>query len=447
MGSQSTAADCSAACHAAADFRCKFFSFGRGSCRASVTPGSSTDLTTASETAAGCPCLAESTASDSAEWAGGCVEGFTETADYDFYEVTAPPAKPPTCDRRIPPDGPEAWGRLALSASCVGAALHGSKACSRADRALVLGYAFVGWLILLALLGMARCLLAVNRARRRPSPSADLRPKLLTTTEVKAELEAESKAKDAALRPKPAAGFQTPLWKTEAELEADAEAKAAAMAELRPEFKHGLSSSAPEPTRPADRALVGPTLSALGAYGSDDAIARTLSSSDRTRSSLASFHSLRKQVTHEMHRLGSSALLVRDQSVRLTYALDLDDMQYANMEDEIQEEIETAETQAELDKVLDVAFQITSLARQGSGEMIRSMTSLRRPSSQASLEGQSLSQRSRSSLVSRVLSPRGPKPPPKCSVGGDYQAGGAVAMGGLEDLATLEEATEVGFTE
>ena len=143
MGSQSTAADCSAACHAAADFRCKFFSFGRGSCRASVTPGSSTDLTTASETPAGCPCLAESTASDSAEWAGGCVEGFTETADYDFYEVTAPPAKPPTCDRRIPPDGPEAWGRLALSASCVGAALHGSKACSRADRALVLGYALL----------------------------------------------------------------------------------------------------------------------------------------------------------------------------------------------------------------------------------------------------------------------------------------------------------------
>ena len=94
----------------------------------------------------------------------------------------------------------------------------------------MLGYAFVGWLILLALLGMARCLLAVNRARRRPSPSADLRPKLLTTTEVKAELEAESKAKDAALRPKPAAGFQTPLWKTEAELEAEAEAKAAAMA-------------------------------------------------------------------------------------------------------------------------------------------------------------------------------------------------------------------------
>ena len=137
-----------------------------------------------------------------------------------------------------------------------------------------------------------------------------------------------------------------------------------------------------------------------------------------------------------MQRLGSSALLVRDQSVRLTYALDLDDMQYANMEDEIQGEIETAETQAELDKVLDVAFQITSLARQGSGELRRSMTSLRRPSmrSQASSDGltssslsqrsltRSLSQRSRTSLVSRVLSPRSSLRGPKCSVG-DHHAG------------------------
>ena len=126
-----------------------------------------------------------------------------------------------------------------------------------------------------------------------------------------------------------------------------------------------------------------------------------------------------------MQRLGSSALLVRDQSVRLTYALDLDDMQYANMEDEIQGEIETAETQAELDKVLDVAFQITSLARQGSGELRRSMTSLRRPSSQASSDGltsSSLSQRSRTSLVSRVLSPRSSLRGPKCSVG-DHHAG------------------------
>ena len=137
-----------------------------------------------------------------------------------------------------------------------------------------------------------------------------------------------------------------------------------------------------------------------------------------------------------MQRLGSSALLVRDQSVRLTYALDLDDMQYANMEDEIQGEIETAETQAELDKVLDVAFQITSLARQGSGELRRSMTSLRRPSmrSQASSDGltssslsqrsltRSLSQRSRTSLVSRVLSPRSSLRSSKCGVG-DHHAG------------------------
>ena len=86
-----------------------------------------------------------------------------------------------------------------LSASCINAALHGSRACSRADRGLVLGYAFTGWLLLLSLLGAARCLLAVNRARRHPGPVSDQRPKLHATSEARAELpttsETEAKAK------------------------------------------------------------------------------------------------------------------------------------------------------------------------------------------------------------------------------------------------------------
>ena len=43
------------------------------------------------------------------------------------------------CDRTVPPNGPNAWGRLALSASCTAASLHHGSDCSRADRALVRG--------------------------------------------------------------------------------------------------------------------------------------------------------------------------------------------------------------------------------------------------------------------------------------------------------------------
>ena len=38
---------------------------------------------------------------------------------------------------------------------------------------MVLGLAFVGWLLVLALLRVARCLLAVDRARRRPTCAPD----------------------------------------------------------------------------------------------------------------------------------------------------------------------------------------------------------------------------------------------------------------------------------
>ena len=72
----------------------------------SVSASESPDLALASDAPASCPCLAELTASDSAEWAGGCVEGFSEAADYDFYEALGPQRVPPTCDRQIPPDGP-----------------------------------------------------------------------------------------------------------------------------------------------------------------------------------------------------------------------------------------------------------------------------------------------------------------------------------------------------
>ena len=114
---------------------------------------------------------------------------------------------------------------------------------------------------MLTLLGAARCLLAVNRARRHPSPVSDQRPKLLATLEARAELpttsEAEAKAKE------PAAGF----WETAAEPPAEAEAKERDMFDKldvhakERDIKRGLSSSAPKPTHP-----IGPTFSALGAY-------------------------------------------------------------------------------------------------------------------------------------------------------------------------------------
>ena len=141
----------------------------------------------------------------------------------------------------------------------------------------MLGLAFLVWLLLLTLLGLARCLLALRRTCGKPPPEPT------TTT-------AAAPAAAAAAAAAPAAA------------KADAEAA----------------------KYPMD-----PTLSSLGAYGSVDAIARTTNPERKPES----FHSLRKQVasaprisphtsplylpcispqvTHELQRLGSSALLVR----------------------------------------------------------------------------------------------------------------------------------------
>ena len=214
---------------------------------------------------------------------------------------------PSSCERTKPPDGPNAFGPPLLSASCAEAHLRSGMACSRADRGLVVAFAFLVACVILVLQALAVCMCALCKALSQPLPPA-----------------AEEGLRESAAR-----------------VEGSASSAEGAKVVPSPSFLPGQIQRSPS-------------------SWPSEALQRT--KSFRSSTGLAI-----KSVSHEIHRHDSYAHVKRQSSLRLTYALELDDMLHMNMEDDIAAEVRPSHEDGGLTKqVASFVRQQSSMARTSS---------------------------------------------------------------------------------